>query len=136
MEDPGEFDAMGDMKSLFKNILGSDITIKDNLKATEENVLIIIIDKLDNSRITEETIFDIGGIDIKQITDPLWVVVESLMKMTYGVEACGIIFWYLYERHNPDGTIIDLYEEETEKSFKLKSSKDLFSYIKHRFPKS
>ena len=136
MEDPGEFDAMGDMKSLFKNILGSDITIKDNLKATEENVFIIIIDKLDNSRITEERIFDIGGIDIKQITDPLWVVVESLMKMTYGVEACGIIFWYLYERHNPDGTIIDLNEEETEKSFKLKSSKDLFSYIKHRFPKS
>ena len=45
MENQGEFDAMGDMKSLFKNILGSDITIKDNLKATEENVFKIIIDK-------------------------------------------------------------------------------------------
>ena len=100
MENQGEFDAMGDMKSLFKNILGSDITIKDNLKATEENVFKIIIDKLDNSRITEERIFDIGGVDIKQITDPLWVVVESLMKITYGVEACGIIFWYLYDRQN------------------------------------
>ena len=33
-----EFDAQGDMKSLFKKILGSNVTIKDNLRATEVNV--------------------------------------------------------------------------------------------------
>jgi hypothetical protein len=131
-----EFDAQGDMKSLFKKILGSNVTIKDNLRATEVNVFCLFIQKLEESKKKEDRVFEESGIELKEITDPLWMVIESTMKMIYGVEAVGIIFWYLYERYNPDGTVIDLVDEKTGKSFSLKTPKDLFSYIKHRFPTS
>ena len=102
-----EFDAQGDMKSLFKKILGSNVTIKDNLRATEVNVFCLFIQKLEESKKKEDRVFEESGIELKEITDPLWMVIESTMKMIYGVEAVGIIFWYLYERYNPDGTVID-----------------------------
>ena len=77
----GEFEGAKDMKALFKKILGSEVTIKDNLDATEETVFDVFIKKLDESRSKEDIIFDEGGLDLKSVTDPLWLVVESMMKM-------------------------------------------------------
>ena len=77
----GDFKDSREIKELFRTILGSDVTIKDNLKGTEETVFCIFIQKLDESRVKEEIIFDESGIDLKKITDPLWLVVENMMKM-------------------------------------------------------
>tara|TARA_R100001443_G_scaffold108957_2_gene119948 strand:+ start:587 stop:994 length:408 start_codon:yes stop_codon:yes gene_type:complete len=131
----GEFEGAKDMKALFKKILGSEVTIKDNLDATEETVFDVFIKKLDESRSKEDIIFDEGGLDLKSVTDPLWLVVESMMKMIYGVDASDIILWWLFERFDPEtGKLLELMDEKTGKKYTLLTPRDLYAYIKHRFP--
>ena len=131
----GEFEGAKDMKALFKKILGSEVTIKDNLDATEETVFDVFIKKLDESRSKEDIIFDEGGLDLKSVTDPLWLVVESMMKMIYGVDASDIILWWLFERFDPEtGKLLELMDEKTGKRYTLLTPRDLYVYIKHRFP--
>ena len=132
-----EFEGAKDMKTLFEGILGSDVIIKDNLDATEETVFDVFLKKLGESRLKEDVIFDEAGIDLKQVTDPLWLVVESMIKMLYGTDAADIMLWWLFERFDPTtGELLELFDEDSGKKYKLETPRDLFSYIKHRFPKS
>ena len=132
-----EFQGAKDMKALFKKILGSDVTIKDNLNATEETVFDVFLKKLDESRKNEDLIFDEGGLDLKSVTDPLWVVVEAMIKMIYGQDAADIILWWLFERYdNKTGRLIEFIDEDTGKRYNLSTPKELYAFIKHRFPKS
>jgi len=39
--------------------------------------------------------------------------------------------WYIHNRFNPDGSLIDL-EDEDGKIYKLKTPEDLWSYIKYK----
>jgi len=132
----GEFEGAKDMKTLFEGILGSDVIIKDNLDATEETVFDVFLKKLDESRLKEDVIFDEAGIDLKQVTDPLWLVVESMIKMLYGADAADIMLWWLFERFDPStGELLELFDEDSGKKYKLETPRDLYAYIKHRFPK-
>ena len=56
-----------------------------------------------------------------------------MFKLQFGLDTTNLIMFYLYERIGPDGKIIPLVEEESNKKFKLKTPKDLFSYIKFRY---
>ena len=42
-EEEKEFEGMKDIKNLFREVLGSDVEIKDNIDATEENVFVLFI---------------------------------------------------------------------------------------------
>ena len=132
----GDFKDSGAIRELFKTILGSDVTIKDNLKGTEETVFCLFISKLDESRVNEDMIFDEADINLKKVTDPLWLVIENMMRMLYGEEATEMIMWYLFERFDSNGKLLELFDEVTKKKYKIKTPKDLFAFIKHRFPKS
>ena len=112
----GDFKDSGAIRELFQTILGSDVTIKDNLKGTEETVFCLFISKLDESRIKEDMIFDEAGIDLKKVTDPLWLVIENMMRMLYGEEATEMIMWYLFERFDSNGKLLELFDEITKKS--------------------
>ena len=107
----GEFEDEDDIKNLFTNILGSKVTIKDNIASTEESVFVNFINRLEESRILEDKIFEIGDIDLTRITDPLWFVIENQFKFLYGVEASELIIWYLYERTDLDGRINPIIDE-------------------------
>lgn len=131
----GEFEGAKDMKTLFEGILGSDVIIKDNLDATEETVFDVFLKKLDESRLKEDVIFDEAGIDLKQVTDPLWLVVESMIKMLYGTDAADLMLWWLFERFDPStGELLELFDEDSGKKYRLETPRDLYAYIKHRFP--
>jgi len=123
----------GDIKKLFTSILGSDVTIKDNIDSTEESVFVTFIKKIEESRMLEEKIVDDWGIDLTRIIDPLWYVIEHTFNFLYGKDATDLIMWYIYDRFDPDGKVIDL-EDEDGKKFNLKTPNDLWSYIKYRFP--
>ena len=131
-----DFKDSGQIRELFNSILGSDVTIKDNLKGTEETVFCLFISKLDESRLKEDLIFSDAEIDLKKITDPLWLVIENMMRMLYGEEATEMIMWFLFERFDSNGKLLELFDENTKKKYKLVTPKDLFAFIKHRFPTS
>jgi len=120
-----------ELKKLFKLILGTDVNIKDNIDASEEIIFKNFIDNLDAANKRENKLMEEGGLDCSKLTDPLWHIIENCFRMLYGTEATDMILWYIYDRFNPDGSIVPL-EGPNEKIFILKDSNDLWSYIKYK----
>lgn len=128
-----EFEGIDDIKDLFNQILGSEVIIKDNIDATEEGVFIVFIKKLEEAYNVENQLFEVSGIELAKVTDPLWFVLENAFKFLYGEEAADLVWWYIFDRFNPDGSVVPL-EDENGKEYIFKDAKDLWSYIKYRFP--
>ena len=51
-----EFEDKDDLNNLFKEILGSDVTIKDNLVVNDETVFCLIVNKLDSAHRDDEAL--------------------------------------------------------------------------------
>jgi hypothetical protein len=125
------FNGENDIRNLFKRMLGSKVIIKDNLKSTEESVFCLFVELLETTKQKEDKLLE-AGLDIHELVDSLWVVVENLMKMEYGTDTTEAMMWYLYDRIGPDGEIIEMIDENTKKSFKFDNPKDLFKFLKYR----
>jgi|TARA_R110000803_G_scaffold115646_2_gene184161 hypothetical protein len=123
-----------DIKNLFNIILGVEVNIKDNFDKSEELIFKSHIDKLDKANIMECKLMEDGGIDCHNLTSPLWYIIESTFRMLYGPESTDIILWYIYDRFNPDGSIVPL-EDPNGKTFIIKNTEDLWSFIKYKSPK-
>ena len=130
-----------DLQKLFGLILNTKVKVKDNkdnignINNREERNFGLMIEKLITADTMEHRVMEIGGIDAHKLTDPLWQVVENYMSLLYGSESTKIILWYIYDRIGPDGNIISL-EEPNKKNIILKSTNDLWNYIKYKSPSS
>ena len=129
-----EFEGKDELKNLFKEILGSDVTIKDTLEASEKSVFCALINKLDKAHKDDEALFELSGIDLTKTKSDLWLVIESLLKLHYGESSFDIIMWWILDRFNPDGKVVP-FEGEDNKVYSIITAKDLYYFIKHRFPK-
>tara|TARA_R110000744_G_scaffold33423_1_gene78464 strand:+ start:1401 stop:1793 length:393 start_codon:yes stop_codon:yes gene_type:complete len=121
------------LRDLFKHILGSDVSIKDNIKSSEKAFFCLIISKLDEAHKNDERLFELAGIDLTKPQNNLWVVIEALLKLTYGVYAFDLIMWYILDRFNPDGKVVPFEDEKGNKT-SVVTATDLYNFIKHRFP--
>ena len=92
-----------------------------------------MVNKLDQTHIKDEKLFELSGIDLTKMQNDLWLVIESLLKLTYGTYAFDMIMWYIFDRFNPDGTIVPFVDDKNN-STTIKSPKELYDFIKHRFP--
>lgn len=135
MSEEEEFEEVRDIRDLFKQILGSEVNIKDNIDATEEGVFIAFIKKLEEANEIENQLFELSGIELNKVTDPLWFVLENSFKFLYGEEVSELIWWYVFDRFNPDGTIVPL-EDEDGKQYTFENPKELWNYIRFAFPES
>jgi len=126
------FEGEDDIRDLFRKMLGCDIIIKDNISENEEQLFTLFVQQLESAKKLEDSLIELG-LEVKPLVDPLWIVIENLLKLQFGLDTTQLIMFYLYERFNPDGTIIALEDEETGKKYILKEPKDLFSYIKFRY---
>ena len=126
------FEGEDDIRNLFKKMLGSDIIIKDNIGEHEEKLFIMLVEQLEKAKKLEDKTISLG-LEFKPIVDPLWVVIESMLKLQFGLGTYEMVMLYLYERFGPDGKLIPLVDEETGKKYLLNTPKDLFDYIKFRY---
>jgi len=129
----GEFEDKDDIKNLFKEILGSDVTLKDTLVQNEESVFCFMINKLDSSHKNDEALFELSGIDLSKSNGDLWMIIEALLKINYGESSFDLIMWWILDRFNPDGKIVP-FEGEDGKTYSIITAKDLYQFLKHRFP--
>ena len=127
------FEGEDNIRNLFKRMLGNNIKIKDNLKSTEEGVFILFVEMLEKAKNKEDDLLE-TGLDVHNLMDPLWIVIENLLKLQFGPDTTELIMWYLYDRYGPDGKLIPLIDENTGKKFKFNTPKDLFQYLKYRSP--
>ena len=122
-----------ELKNLFKQILGSDVNIKDNIDISDKSFFCLMVNKLDQTHKEDEKLFSEFGIDLTKMQNNLWIVVEALLKLTYGAYAFDMIMWWILDRFNPNGKIVP-FVDKNENSTLIKTSQDLYDFIKHRFP--
>ena len=130
-----DFEGKKEIIDLFDKILGSKVSIKDNIDKTEETLFVHFVNKLDETHIDEEKLYESSGIEIGRYTNPLWDVIENILKLLYGEESADLIQWYILDRFNPDGTIVPI-EDENGKQYKFNTPEDLWSYINYRYKKN
>lgn len=128
-----EFDGIDDVKNLFKEILGSEVIVSDSMDITEEIIFVVFIQRLEESFEIENKLYEIGNIELGQITEPLWFVLEQTFKLLYGEEATNLVWWYIFDRIEKDGSVIPFVDEDG-KEYNFKNAKELWMYINHRFP--
>tara|TARA_B110000444_G_C18620094_1_gene491746 strand:+ start:362 stop:754 length:393 start_codon:yes stop_codon:yes gene_type:complete len=123
MEDFFEYDGAKDMKDLFESILGSRVNIKDDIANTEEKVFTLFIQKLETQYKIENSILKTSGLEISKLTDNIWFVLESLLKMQYGEEVTSLILWYVLFRNGEE------YWGDGEDKIKINTIKRLWKFI-------
>ena len=122
-----------ELKDLFKQVLGSDVNIKDNINPSEKSFFSLMVNKLDQNHKDDEKLFESSGIDLTKMHNNLWLVIEALLKLTYGAYAFDMVMWYIFDRFNPDGKVVP-FEDKKGNSTLIMTTKDLYDFIKHRFP--
>jgi hypothetical protein len=128
-----EFEGIDDVKKLFKKILGSEVIVNDSMDVTEEIIFVVFIQRLEEAFETENKLYEIGGIELGQVTEPLWFVLEHTFKLLYGEEATNLIWWYIFDRIGENDEITPFTDEDG-KEYTFQNAKELWMYINYRFP--
>ena len=128
-----EFEGINDVKKLFKKILGSEVIVNDSMDVAEEIIFVVFIQRLEEAFETENKLYEIGGIELGQITEPLWFVLESAFKILYGEDTTNLIWWYIFDRIEEDGEILPFTDEDG-KEYIFNNVKELWMYINYRSP--
>ena len=110
MENKGEKHAQG-VKQTLETMIGTDLSLKRKKKSEHDlnkelfEKIIIALERTNIRTALVGTEFDI---DLSKYDETFYEVIDNLMLMQFGKQAAEIIFFYVYERMNPDGTINEL----------------------------
>jgi len=120
------------IKKSIDDILGTDTSLKRK-KKTEEDInrerFEKIIHTLEEIEVRGVILGSDLSLDFTSYDEKFYFVIDSLFHMHFGKEASELIFFYLYERNNPDGTTNGLQNEEGE-VIELASPTDLWYLLK------
>jgi hypothetical protein len=106
----GEQHAQG-VKTTLETMIGTDLSLKRKKKSEHDlnkelfEKIIIALERTNIRTALVGTEFDI---DLSKYDETFYEVIDNLMLMQFGKQAAEIIFFYVYERMNPDGTINEL----------------------------
>lgn len=121
------------LKKSIEDIIGSDTVLKRK-RRTEEDInrehfekCILLMDEIQTRGMLLHA--DLG-LDYSQYDEKFYEVIDRLFQMNFGKEASEIIFFYIYERQNPDGTINELLDQN-DQVIPLNSPSDLWYLVNH-----
>jgi len=127
----GEKHAEG-IKKEIDDILGTDTFLKpkkrtdDDIQREKFEKIIQMMQEIEVRGILLTTDLKL---DFTSYNEKFYKVIDSLIEMQFGKEAAELIFFYLYERENPDGTVNDLIDE-TGMIVSLNNPTDLWYLVK------
>ena len=110
MENKGEKHAQG-VKQTLETMIGTDLSLKRKKKSEHDlnrelfEKIIIALERANIRTALVGTEFDI---DLSKYDETFYEVIDNLMLMQFGKQAAEVIFFYVYERMNPDGSINEL----------------------------
>jgi hypothetical protein len=120
------------VKKSIDDILGTDTFLKRKKKSEDD----INRERFEKIIITLEEVEVRGmilgndlNLDFTGYDEKFYFVIDSLFHMHFGKEAAELIFFYLYDRINPDGTANGLQNDEGE-IIELSSPTDLWYLLK------
>ena len=106
----GEQHAQG-VKTTLETMIGTDLSLKRKKKSEHDlnkelfEKIIIALERTNIRTALVGTEFDV---DLSKYDETFYEVIDNLMLMQFGKQAAEVIFFYVYERMNPDGTINEL----------------------------
>ncbi len=114
MENKGEQHAQG-VKASLEGITGADLSLKRKRK-TEKDVNREVFEKiilaLEKASVRSSIIGGDFQLDFTEYDETFYEIIDNLILMHFGKEASELIFFYVYERINPDGSINTLADVE------------------------
>jgi len=121
------------IKTSIENIIGTDTTLKRK-KKTEEDISKEAFEKI---ILTMEEIQVRGNIlhadmklDLYSYDEKFYEVIDRLFSLHFGREAAEVIFFYIYERLTPDGSINQLLDQD-DNPIPLENPNDLWVLVNH-----
>jgi hypothetical protein len=106
----GEQHAQG-VKTTLETMIGTDLSLKRKKKSEydlNKELFEKIIIALERTNIRTALVGTEFNVDLSKYDETFYEVIDNLMLMQFGKQAAEVIFFYVYERMNPDGTINEL----------------------------
>ena len=106
----GEQHAQG-VKQTLETMIGTDLSLKRKKKSEHDlnkELFEKIIIALERANIRTALVGTEFEIDLSKYDETFYEVIDNLMLMQFGKQAAEVIFFYVYERMNPDGSINEL----------------------------
>jgi hypothetical protein len=114
------------------NILGCPTSLKRKKGSKEDYNKVAFCSTIDNIEylIHRSYVMDNDfGINMNEYNEMFFTTIDMLLEMNYNESELKLINFYLYGRHNEDGTTNILTDEETNEVILLDSSSDLWNLI-------
>jgi hypothetical protein len=110
MANKGEQHAQG-VKQTLETMIGTDLSLKRKKKNEQDlnkELFETIIIALERANVRTALVGTEFQIDLSKYDETFYEVIDNLLVMQFGKEAAEVIFFYVYERMNPDGSINEL----------------------------
>ena len=116
-----------------ESIIGAD-TILKRRKKTEDDINRDTFEKiiltLEQANIRSSIIGGDFKLDFTSYDETFYEIIDNLILMQFGKEASEVIFFYVYERINPDGTVNELADQDNN-VVALNTPTDLWMLVNH-----
>jgi hypothetical protein len=126
----GEQHAQG-VRQTLETMIGTDLSLKRKKKSEydlNKELFEKIIIALERTNIRTALVGTEFDIDLSKYDETFYEVIDNLMLMQFGKQAAEVIFFYVYERMNPDGSINEL-RDVNDTPIVLNSPTDLWDLI-------
>ena len=126
----GEQHAQG-VRQTLETMIGTDLSLKRKKKSEHDlnkELFEKIIIALERANIRTALVGTEFEIDLSKYDETFYEVIDNLMLMQFGKQAAEVIFFYVYERMNPDGTINEL-RDPNDTPIVLNNPSDLWDLI-------
>lgn len=120
------------IKKSIDNIIGVDTFLKRKKKSEDDvqkEKFEKIIQTLEEIEVRGMILGNDLQLDFTSYDEKFYKVIDGLFSLHFGKEACELIFFYLYERINPDGTYNEVMDENNN-VLSLSTPSDLWNVIK------
>ena len=116
-----------------ESIIGADTVLKRR-KKTEEDInrdtFEKIIIALEQANVRSSIIGSDFKLDFTSYDETFYEIIDNLILMQFGKEASEVIFFYVYERISPDGSINELADQDNN-VVALNNPTDLWMLVNH-----
>jgi hypothetical protein len=126
------------IKSSIDDILGASTLLKTKKKSEEDqhkSIFIKTIQTLEEIEIRGMILGNDLQLDFLSYDEKFYTVIDALFSIAFNKEACELIFFYIYERIGPDGSVNEI-ADMNGTIIPLTSPDDLWELVKQVQDKS
>ena len=121
------------IKQSIEDIIGTDTVLRRKRK-TEEDLNRESFEKImllmEEIQVRSALLHSELGLDYSNYDEKFYEIIDRMFTLSFGREAAEIIFFYVYERINPDGSINNLVDQNNE-VVPINSPSDLWYLVNH-----